>query len=102
MTLEVILWWVAWIVTSEIIFVIGYFKIEEIKWIALKFLSFMVGGFFIFTQLLVVTSTTPYESISLANANYIYLFYEFLILLSIGILFLINYSITKYVDKKNE
>ena len=99
MTLEIILWLVAWVVLSEVAFVISYFKYGNDSiygWGSFKFMSFLFVGGFMFIQFVIVfvDKTTNFGS-----AHYIRLLYEAIIIAVIAGLFFCNWLITKKIDK---
>jgi len=101
MTLEFLLWLIAWFVVSEILFIVWYILDEGYTpWGLIKFFSFSFGVFFILFQNVIVfcdgsgTFTTP---------NYIHLLYEAIVIGIIAFLFGINkliISLINNVDKK--
>jgi len=98
MTLEIWLWIIAGIVVSEIIFIFAYkndwFGINNQSggcWIGTKVLSLIFGCFFVFVNSLFVFCGTT---------NYINLLWFYSVIVGIGLLFLINYKIKKWIDKE--
>lgn len=109
MSLEVILWLIAWFVVSEIIFIIGeifnfkygdnidnkYFARED--WIGWKILSFLIGSLLVFTQFVIVLDYNQQGYL-----HYSRLIWELVIIGSIAILFGLNKLIVilvEYIDK---
>jgi len=96
MTLELILWFVAWVVLSEVAFVILYKHYSEgLTWIGVKFFSFINVGFFMAIQGLIVSFD---KSGNFGQANYIHLVYELIIIAAIVGLFFCNWLISKKID----
>ena len=96
MNLELILWVVAWILLSELIFIIWYAVRDEdyikMDWGGIKFLSYVWSFLFMATQVIVV------RLVSNPEPAYINLLYELAIILVIGLLILINWLIVKQID----
>lgn len=109
MNLELLSWIGAWIILSEILFVIGLkknwdvFCIEEPltdNWILWKFVSFLMIAGIMMLNLLIVFGVN--DGFDFLNPNYINLFYEFLILGGLGCLFLINKLIVNVMKEENK
>ncbi len=102
MTLEFILWLVAWVVISEGIFIFLLIKNHTgSTWVGKKFISFIAGGFFIVIQTGIVFSDGGKVAL-FGTAHYIRLVYEAIVLGVVGVLFLINWLISKKIEKRNE
>lgn len=100
MNLEIILWFVAGIVLSEIIFIIWYtYEYNDhygnMNWKGVKFLSFLAGGGFISIQYLLVMGIE-----SDPGYGYIVLLYEVIGIVIISIFMWINSLIAKKIEKK--
>lgn len=101
MTLELILWLVAWVVISEVVFVIIQIKnFLEINWVGNKLVSFCIGGVFIFIQGFVVFGDGGKVALFGTVPHYINLVYEAIVLGVIAILFLCNWLISKKIEEK--
>ncbi|GAF76183.1 unnamed protein product [marine sediment metagenome] len=92
MTLEIILWILAWVVISEVGFIISLKKLGIEGWVQAKLLCFVVGALFMAVQIFIVFME--------GESQYINLLYEFIILGIIAALFLINKRIVDYIKKK--
>ncbi len=113
MTLELILWLVAWVVISEVGFIVwsiidskrekGMFE-TEIHWLGKKFLAFFAGGFFIAIQGIIVFGPegTSVDGSFTPSGHYINLLYEAIILVVLGGFFLGNWFISKKIEKSAE
>jgi len=97
MNLEIILGFVVWFVISEIIFIILTIKDFMSNWITTKFTSFFFGGIFMCIQLFILTEGTHSNII-----HYEYLLYELIVLAGIGLLFLLNYKLYKFINKNEK
>ena len=96
MTLEFLLWLIAWFVVSEIFFIIGYVNwIDKFDWLKWKIFSFLIGAFFMLIQAAIVSSD---KTGNFTNSNYIYLLYEFIIILGITAFFGLNKLIVLLID----
>lgn len=104
MTLELILWLVAGLIISEIIFIIGYKAKcidddesgEAPNWIFYKIISLIIGGFIVGFHALFFLVHPEGEN----PIGYIGFLYEGIIILIITILFGANKLIAEYIDKK--
>ena len=110
MNLELILWILAGIVVSEIIFILWYkkeCKQEEdsdgirMNWMGVKIGSFLIGSFFTFTQYMIICWDILNE-VEGTIVHYEYLLYELAIFLVIGLFFLINKSIANKIESQNK
>jgi len=102
MTLEIILWLLAWFVLSEGLFIFGIIKnieMAESCWVGWKFLSFAIGAFMMTIQSAIVFSKNTYL-FDFSNGDYIYLFYEACVILVLGGLFYLNKLVVDYFNKK--
>ena len=99
MTLELILWLVAWVVLSEVVFIISYSKYGKDSpnsWVFFKFMSFFFVGSFILIQAAIVFTGGFGETLI---SHYIYLVYEAIIIAVIVGLCFGNSLIVKKIDK---
>ena len=110
MTLELILWIIAGIIISEILFIFAY-KNEWYSsiifypdnWMDYKFLSFIIGGMFTSVNYVIVfNDKLNCIKGEVCTANYINILWSFLVLGEIGLLFLINYGIKELIDGRRE
>lgn len=106
MNLEILLWIVAYVILSEIVFVIllkrsnkEYSFLNGIHWCVLKILSFVFVGVFMLIQEGIVFGNGDHFT---GTPHYINLFYELLIIAGITLLFLMDKAISKAMEKKNE
>ena len=105
MTLEFILWITAWVVISEILFIIwclrdnGY---SVFSWVTRKFLSFAIGGVFIFIQGGVVFGDGGKVALFGTVPHYINLLYEVIVLGIVGSLFLCNWLISRKIKERKK
>lgn len=92
-----------WIIISEIIFIIfRIFIMEHEDWIQTKLISFLIGGFAMFIQYTIVVADNYTESTEVIY-HWNRLIYEVYGIVGIALLFLINYGISKLIDKlKND
>ena len=100
MTLEFILWVVAWVVLSEVAFIISYFKYGKdslYHWVFFKFMSFLCVGCFMMIQFVIVF--WGMEGDSEMILHYIRLLYEAIVIAVIVGLFFCNWLITKKIDE---
>ena len=100
MTLEIILWLVAWVVLSEVAFVISYFKYGNDSiygWGSFKAYSFFGVGVFMMIQFVIVF--WGMEGDSEMILHYIRLLYEAIVIAVIVGLFFCNWLITKKIDE---
>jgi len=103
MTLELLLWLIAWVVVSEIIFIVGYFFLyDEDEWVKGKIISFFVGGLFIFIQCMIVFAGTQESVVTFTDPNYIHLLYEAIVIGIIVFLFGINKLIISLISNVDE
>ena len=106
MTLELILWLIAGFVISEGIFIFGIkmeFEMAEDSWVSWKFFSFMLGGLFMSIQFMVIFCVCdPNLLWDLSNPHYIWLLYEFLIILGVYVFFKANKIIVDLINNKKE
>jgi len=107
--IEIVCWIAAWVVISETVFILwhkrncnkkhGFFDLLSSEdWVLTKFISFVLGLFFILIQLR-ICEWIQEDSLLKVNLNYQNLLIEFCILAGIGILFLINYFIVQTMKK---
>ena len=100
MTLEIILWFLAWIVLSETLFIYGIkkdFFLAKESWVWWKFFSFICGILVILINIGLVfgSSAEPF-----VNPHYINLFYEACVILVLGGFFYLNKLVVDYFNKK--
>lgn len=103
MSLEIILWIVAWVVLSEVAFIFSYSTFGEdsdISWVGFKFISFLLVGVFMMFQFLIVFwgMEGDCEMIS----HYIRLLYEAIIITVIAGFFYGNSLISKKIDNSRK
>lgn len=103
MSLELWLWFAAWVVLSEVVFVIWYY-IDNCKWVGVKIISFILGAAFMALQYLIGTGNMfdvcelgVFGCLSVIDYNNF--LYEFYIILAIGLFIGANYAIVKLIDK---
>ena len=114
MNLELILWILAGIVVSEIIFIFWYKNVCKRKedlddillfskeeWFYVKIMSFLIGSLFIFIQYTLVFCGII-NKVEGAIPHYEYLLYELGILLIIGAFFCINKLIANKIESQNK
>ena len=104
MNIETLLWIGAWIVLSEILFIIGLINDWDIlvsslrdSWGNWKFLSFCIMGAFVLIQASIV-----FGDVTDGIAHYIRLLYECIILLGIWGLILFNKAIVNFINKSEK
>jgi len=100
MTLEFILWILAWLVVSEILFIIMYKRdwLYYIGWVAKKIYSLMLGFCFMLLQLAILCPSYLTE-IPLV-LHYERLLYEVAVIVVIGIYFRLNKLLVMFMDRK--
>lgn len=117
MNLELILWIVAVMISSEILYIFWgiYAKKHPEKdyhgkiigdgkydWVSRKLFSLIGGGLFILSQYFIVFIGCLVNECNFTARNYIYLLYEFLIIVGIGLFFWVNYLINKKIMGKKK
>lgn len=103
MNLELILWLVTGFIISEGIFISSFFRHTTEEWFVQKIIAFFIGAGFMFIQMAIVFRTENMEILfDFTNPHYIYLFYEVLIIIGIGILFFINKLIADKLNKRRD
>ena len=102
MTLEFILWLVAWVVISEVVFIIFLnIKSFEDNWIIKKVCAFLASGVFIIFQIFIVFATVTEENINIGTTPYyIRLVYESIFLGVVSVLFFCNWLISRKIDNR--
>ncbi|MFW6233619.1 MAG: hypothetical protein ACOC3Z_03075 [Nanoarchaeota archaeon] len=106
--IELILWIIATIIVIEIAFIC--FLIDEKRnshiglqeeWYMIKVKAIFIGICIMISQAFLVFGKSLQETPCCKNGDYIYLFYEFLVILVLALFFLLNYSISKLINNKN-
>lgn len=98
MSLEFILWFVSWIVVSEIIFIVILLMTSTEEWGFKKVFSFLGGGLFICMQFM-ITSINTKCSFNETCFNYINLLYELYFIAGVLLLFGLNKLIVMGLEK---
>ncbi len=98
MSLEFILWFIAWLIITEILFILALKKefTDEDDWIKGKIACMFLALLFCSIQFLIVFGGNQNTFI----ANYFNLVYEAIILGAIGLFFYLNKKIVKYYESK--
>jgi len=97
MSLEIILWFVAWVVLSEGFFIFIYCYDEWDTWYLPKLYCFLFGGVFILIQFVIVFPPVGVEEELVSH--YIHLLYEVIVIAVIVALFYGNSLISKKIDE---
>lgn len=99
MSLELILWFVAWILLSEIIFII-YYLLDCYNWLSAKFSSFLIGSAIILIHLLIGLPLEPGSPCSgFECIDYSRYIYEALFIIFAAVLLGLNKLLTMFIDK---
>ncbi len=100
---EGLLWFGAWILFSEIIFIFWIIKDEDFYWYWIKGFSFAIGLILIWSQIMILDpslgSCTNECSIFPNQYNWINIFYELIVIGSITALFSINKHIANSIKR---
>ncbi|MCK9429527.1 MAG: hypothetical protein M0R17_05945 [Candidatus Omnitrophica bacterium] len=104
MSFEIICWIVAGIILSEVVFIIWTKKDKdnEVNWVGRKIISLLGTFLFMLIQIGIGCGFKGNIVDSFNFINYVNYLYELLIILSIGILFGINYLIQKKINGKTK